>query len=179
MRGLFIGRFQPFHLGHLEAVKWILSQVDELVIAIGSANVALTFRNPFTVGERIEMIVRTLKAEGLIDRVYICSVPDTGNMHSIWPAHLKHWCPHFDVVYTNDALTQLCLEYANVPYRTIPFFKREEYSGTRIRVLMAVGDEEWRKLVHREVSRFIDRINGVERIRKLARIENIIATSQS
>ncbi len=174
MRGLIIGRFQPFHLGHLEAVKWILTQVDELVVAIGSANVALTFRNPFTVGERIEMITRVLKTEGLLERVHICVVPDTGDMHTVWPAHLRHWCPHFDVVYTNDLLTRLCLEYANIPYRGIPFFKREEYSGTLIRMLMARGSNRWRKLVHSEVSAFIDEIGGVERVKKLAQIESVI-----
>ena len=120
------------------------------------------------------MITRVLRAENLLDRVYICSVPDTGDMHSIWPTYLKHWCPHFDIVYSNDLLTQLCLEYAGIPYRTIPFFKREEYSGTKIRMLMARGSDEWRRLVHSEVSRFIDEINGVERVRKLAKIENII-----
>lgn len=36
-RGLFVGRFQPFHLGHLEAIKDTLGEVDELVIVIGSA----------------------------------------------------------------------------------------------------------------------------------------------
>ncbi|MEM3766696.1 MAG: adenylyltransferase/cytidyltransferase family protein, partial [Candidatus Bathyarchaeia archaeon] len=31
-RGLFVGRFQPFHKGHLHVIKEILSEVDELVI---------------------------------------------------------------------------------------------------------------------------------------------------
>ncbi|HDJ89497.1 MAG TPA: nicotinamide-nucleotide adenylyltransferase, partial [Thermoprotei archaeon] len=58
MRGLFIGRFQPFHLGHFYALKWILSKVDEVIIGIGSAQVSYTIKNPFTLGERIEMIWR-------------------------------------------------------------------------------------------------------------------------
>ena len=36
-RGLFVGRFQPFHLGHLDMVKYALTEVDELIIVIGSA----------------------------------------------------------------------------------------------------------------------------------------------
>jgi len=39
-RGLFVGRFQPFHKGHLRAVKDILGKVDELVIVVGSLNTA-------------------------------------------------------------------------------------------------------------------------------------------
>ena len=33
LRGLYIGRFQPFHNGHLQAIKYVLENVDELVIA--------------------------------------------------------------------------------------------------------------------------------------------------
>ena len=38
MNGLLIGRFQPFHLGHLEAVNFALSKVEQLYIGIGSSN---------------------------------------------------------------------------------------------------------------------------------------------
>ncbi|MEM2975778.1 MAG: adenylyltransferase/cytidyltransferase family protein, partial [Candidatus Bathyarchaeia archaeon] len=48
-RGLFVGRFQPFHLGHLTAVKNILKSVDELVIIVGSAQYSHRLDNPFTV----------------------------------------------------------------------------------------------------------------------------------
>ncbi len=176
MRGLFIGRFQPFHLGHLNALKWILEQVDEAIVAIGSANVALTFRNPFTIGERIEMITRALRKEGLLDRVYICSVPDTDSMHTLWPHYLEHWCPKFDIVYTNDPLSQLCVEYAGIKYSPIPFFDREKYSGTRIRLLMARGDPTWRQLVPQEVAEYLDKIRAEERLRKLAMIESILTS---
>ncbi|RLF01945.1 MAG: nicotinamide-nucleotide adenylyltransferase, partial [Thermoprotei archaeon] len=57
-RGLFVGRFQPFHLGHLKALRWILEREDEVIICIGSAQYSHSLRNPFTVGERVEMIWR-------------------------------------------------------------------------------------------------------------------------
>ncbi|MEM3816353.1 MAG: adenylyltransferase/cytidyltransferase family protein, partial [Candidatus Bathyarchaeia archaeon] len=34
-RALYVGRFQPFHLGHLEAVRYILNNAAELVIVVG------------------------------------------------------------------------------------------------------------------------------------------------
>ena len=40
--GLYVGRFQPFHLGHLEAIKHILKKVDTVIIAIGSAQYSHT-----------------------------------------------------------------------------------------------------------------------------------------
>src|SRR3970040_1541422 len=52
-RALWIGRFQPFHLGHLSMAKRILAEVDELVIGIGSAQYSHTPENPFTAGERL------------------------------------------------------------------------------------------------------------------------------
>lgn len=175
MRGCFIGRFQPFHLGHLKAIEWILdNKCNELVIAIGSANIAFTFKNPFTIGERIEMIVRVFKSLNLINKVYICTVPDTYGEHSIWYSYLKHWCPKFDIVFTNDEFTKLCLEYGGFKVENTPFFDREKYSGTYIRKLIAQGIEDWKNLVHQEVVNFIEEVNGVERIRKLAKIEGII-----
>ena len=62
-RGVFVGRFQPFHLGHLKAVKDILGEVDELVIVVGSSQYSHEIDNPFTTGERITMIKRALEEE--------------------------------------------------------------------------------------------------------------------
>ena len=58
--GLFVGRFQPFHNGHLHAVKFALGKVDVLWIAIGSAQKSYEKKNPFTAGERLTMIKAVL-----------------------------------------------------------------------------------------------------------------------
>ena len=60
MNGFLIGRFQPFHLGHLEAVNFALSKVDQLYIGIGSSNKSNELRNPFTADERNQMIKSSL-----------------------------------------------------------------------------------------------------------------------
>jgi len=74
-RGLFIGRFQPFHLGHLQDIKNALKDVDELVIGIGSSNEKHTKYNPFSVKERIEMIDLVLPANE-ISKYTIFPIPD-------------------------------------------------------------------------------------------------------
>jgi bifunctional NMN adenylyltransferase/nudix hydrolase len=56
--GVFIGRFQPFHVGHEHVVSEALKQVDKLLILIGSAGAARSDRNPWTFDERREMIRR-------------------------------------------------------------------------------------------------------------------------
>ncbi len=60
MDGLLIGRFQPFHLGHLDAVMFGLSKVENLWIGIGSSNKHNERRNPFSVDERREMIISSI-----------------------------------------------------------------------------------------------------------------------
>jgi nicotinamide-nucleotide adenylyltransferase len=83
-RGLYVGRFQPFHLGHLGAIKEVLTKVDELVIVIGSAQHSHNLKNPFTAGERLVMIQHSLhEAKIDLDRVWIVPVPDM-HLHMLW-----------------------------------------------------------------------------------------------
>ncbi len=60
MRGLLIGRFQPFHKGHLYVIGKIAEEVDEIIIGIGSAQKSHCLDNPFTAGERLMMIKKAL-----------------------------------------------------------------------------------------------------------------------
>ena len=58
MDGLLIGRFQPFHFGHLEALQFALSKVDKLWVGLGSSNKQIEKNNPFTAEQTKEMIER-------------------------------------------------------------------------------------------------------------------------
>lgn len=174
MRPLFIGRFQPIHMGHINAIDWVLKQgnVDRLIVGIGSSNQSFTFKNPFTAGERIDMLTEVLESMGI--KYSICTIPDTGGLASIWFSYVKNYCPSFDVVYSNDEFTRLALSYWKIPTFNTPLFDKGRLSGTNIRLMMALGNEEWVNLVPRQVKEFIDRIDGVERVRRLAIIEGII-----
>ena len=63
MIGFLIGRFQPFHLGHLEAIKFALTKVEHLHVGIGSSNKSHEKRNPFTADERKKMILSSTDDE--------------------------------------------------------------------------------------------------------------------
>lgn len=52
----FIGRFQPFHIGHQVVVDTALERAKKVAIVIGSHDAPRTARNPFTTAERIAMI---------------------------------------------------------------------------------------------------------------------------
>jgi bifunctional NMN adenylyltransferase/nudix hydrolase len=43
---VFIGRFQPFHAGHLAVVQHALSQSDRVLLLCGSARQPRSTRNP-------------------------------------------------------------------------------------------------------------------------------------
>ncbi len=53
---VYVGRFQPFHNGHLALLQRALSLAPLVVVVIGSAHQARTPKNPFTAAERAEMI---------------------------------------------------------------------------------------------------------------------------
>ena len=63
MIGFLICRFQPFHLGHLEAIKFALGKVEHLHVGIGSSNKSHEERNPFTADERKKMILSSVDSE--------------------------------------------------------------------------------------------------------------------
>jgi nicotinamide-nucleotide adenylyltransferase len=167
-RGLYVGRFQPFHLGHLSAVKAILEDIDELVIVVGSAQYSHTIANPFTAGERLMMVRLALEEAGLdCRRVWVVPVPDV-HLHMLWVSALEGYTPRFDVVYSNEPLTRRLFTEAGYKVKGIRFFERKVYSSTDIRAKMVKG-ESWEKLVPKSVATFITEIDGVNRLSDLAK----------
>ncbi len=162
--GLFISRFQPFHKGHLQDIKDALKEVDELIIAIGSSQFSHTEDNPFSVEERIEMIENTL-IKNNISNYTIFPVPDIGDDKK-WVEHIKVIVPKFDVVFTGNKLIEKLFKEKKYKVKKVKII--EGINGTTIRNKIA-KNESWKELVPEEVSKFIEKINGVERIRKLKR----------
>ncbi len=163
-RAVLIGRFQPFHIGHLSAVREILSEFDEAVLAIGSSQFSHTADNPFTAGERIEMIRLALAEAGVdLSRVITVTVPDIGE-HALWVSRLVSMCPRFEAAFTNNPFVKLLLEEQGIKTREATLFMRDAVSATHIRKLMAEGGD-WASLLPPSVAKFIEEICGVERVR--------------
>jgi nicotinamide-nucleotide adenylyltransferase len=171
-RGLYVGRFQPFHSGHLEAIQYVLKEVTELVVVIGSAQYSHNIKDPFTAGERLVMVRRALK-EAAVDysRLWIVPVPDV-HLHMLWVSALEGYTPHFDVVYSNEPLTTRLFIEAGYQVKNIPFFQRKVYTSTLVRDKMIAG-EKWAMLVPKSVAGFINEIDGVNRLRDLAKTDKI------
>lgn len=80
---IFIGRFQPFHLGHREVIVQALKQATNVVILIGSANAPRSYRNPWTFLEREEMIRGSFDAYSN-DRLFILPLEDVMYNNTAW-----------------------------------------------------------------------------------------------
>ncbi|MGB9959140.1 MAG: nicotinamide-nucleotide adenylyltransferase [Candidatus Bathyarchaeales archaeon] len=171
-RGLFVGRFQPFHLGHLGVVKDVLKEVEELVIVVGSAQYSHRMDNPFTTGERLVMIRKALEEAGIdCRRIWIVPVPDI-HIHMVWVSAVEGYAPHFDVVYSNEPLTRRLFKENGYEVKSIRFHKRKDYSATEIRERILKG-ENWEELVPKSVAEFIKEIGGVERLKDLTKSDKV------
>ena len=168
--GLFLGRFQPVHSGHILSVRNILEEVDDLIIVVGSALKSFSLENPFTAGERIHMIRLALSEAGVSpERVMVLAVPDTlpPNYHGIYVSQVETYCPRFDLVYTHNPLVRSLFEQAGYTLGDHRVFDRERYWGTTIRDGMINGGS-WRESVPSSVAEYIDEIDGERRLKQLS-----------
>ena len=164
MNGLMIGRFQPFHLGHLEALQFALSKVDKLWLGLGSSNKPTEKNNPFSAEERKEMILSSIN-DSMKDKISIYFIPDLEN-HVKWIEMIDTIVPTFDIVFSNDELTNYLYSKKDVQVISIPFLKREELSGTNIRDLI-ISDQQWEHLVPSGTRNFLKNTSAKERLKNL------------
>ncbi|HIE30762.1 MAG TPA: nicotinamide-nucleotide adenylyltransferase [Methanosarcinales archaeon] len=164
-RAFYIGRFQPYHIGHHTIISGIADEVDEIVVGIGSAQRSHEIENPFTAGERVIMVSRSLKSLDI--DYYVIPIEDI-QRNSVWVSHVRSMTPHFDLAYTNNPLVFRLFAEAGTTVRRSPMYQREIYSGTAIRERMLSG-EAWEHLVPDAVARVVEEVGGLSRLREIAR----------
>lgn len=166
-RGLFIGRFQPFHNGHLEVIKEALTEVDHLTIVIGTTQEFYTKDNPFTADEREEMIrialdeadIKNYSIERAVD------IPDD----SKYVEHIRGIVPRFDIIYVaTNQLNKNIFKDASFTVRMCHRFSGLE--GRKIRQAIRDG-REWESMVSHDVARYMKKIKGLARIKAVANKE--------
>ena len=164
MNGLLIGRFQPFHLGHLEALQFALSKVDKLWLGLGSSNKPIEKSNPFSAEERKKMILSSID-DSMKNKIIIYFIPDVDN-HVKWIKKIDTIVPKFDIVFSNDPLTEHLYSKRTVQIISIPFLKRDQLSGTRIRNLIK-NDQKWDDLVPSETKLILENLDLKNRLKIL------------
>ncbi len=168
MTALFIGRFQPFHKGHLAAIKWILKKEKNIFIVVGSNQKSLTKENPFYFKERKKMIRKTLKKEG-IKNFKIFGVHDYNN-DVFWAKKVLRITksnPKNIQIFTMNPWTKECFKKIGIKTKSHPIFC-DKLCGTKIRKKIK-NDEKWENLVPKPVFRLLAEINGEKRIKILNR----------
>ena len=174
---LFVGRFQPFHRGHLLVVKGMTKVAGKVVIAIGSSDGPKTAENPFTAAERREMIQRALQDEDIIPNfdVTIVEVPDMAD-DAEWTKKCLEMSevPPSGVIppdggkihqaWTGNEATKKCFEDAGVEVKVIK--EVPGISATEVRARLKLGGD-WRALVPSEVASYLSEIEAPSRIKSL------------
>ena len=164
MIGFLIGRFQPFHLGHLEAIKFALSNVEHLHVGIGSSNKSHEERNPFTADERKEMILSSID-DVIGKRISLHYIPDVDD-HSKWTNLVDEIIPEYDVVFSNDDFTHELYGKRGKSIISVDLKSRSNLSGTNIRNLI-LTDQNWKEFVPSGTRDLLSRIDGKKRLEDL------------
>ncbi len=166
-RALFIGRFQPFHLGHQHAVKDLLKRFDEVVIVMGSSMQSHSPENPFTAGERIEMI-RLSFNKSEIARIIVVPVPDIHDNEQ-WVSHILMHVPQVDDIYSNNGMVKHLFACRGIKVKTLSFLERQDKEGSKIRNLMVKGENEWKDHVPPKVAKYLVDIEAPKRMKEVSR----------
>lgn len=145
--GLFIGRFQPFHNGHLAIIKLALQKVDRLKIVLGSAQISRTTENPFNVKER-QMLLEAALQEAGITRYELFTVEDIPKDEE-YPTHVKKKVGDFEIVFAgeNKIIRKL---FTEAGYKVITSARLNGWIATEIRQRMR-QNQEYQGLVPKKV----------------------------
>jgi nicotinamide-nucleotide adenylyltransferase len=162
---LFIGRFQPFHRGHLSALRWIAARSSKVVVAIGSAEKSNEPDNPFSEKERGMMIRAQLRSAGLSRKCALAAVTDI-NDNGKWVAHVDRSVPAYDIAYSNNALVKRLMNAAGKKVLAVPFFRKSAFNATKIRARMK-RSLSWHDRVPKKVGELLERMGAERRVRLL------------
>ena len=163
-----MGRFQPFHLGHLDLVKQILDECDEVIIAVTSSQFNYLEKDPFTAGERMEMIHNSLKDASInLTRCFVVSLENQFNV-AMWGSYLKSALPHFDKVYSGNDYVSMLLSDSGINVVKPVFLNVSQYNATKIRQ-MIISDKNWKDSVPYAVYELLIKINAKNRLEVISK----------
>ncbi len=144
---LIIGRFQPFHKGHLFLIEKALEKADRIIVAIGSANVS-DENNPLDYETRKKIIKAVAYKEKFEDKlIKIIPLNDFFDDKK-WLENLEKQVGGFDIALGNNEWTNKILKKAGYKVLKVDYYKRSLYEGWRIRKLIKEG-KKWQDRVPR------------------------------
>ena len=151
--GLFIGRFQPFHIGHFLVLQGMVKVCKKVIVVIGSSQEKGTEKNPFSLEERKDMMQRALQAEDIIPvyDVEFVAIPDVEGDDQ-WVENILEKTGEVDKVWTGKESTKECFEKKGIAVQDIK--EVPGISGTEIRKRIKEGGD-WKSMVPNEVVKYL------------------------
>ena len=132
---LLIGRFQPFHKGHLYLLKEALKVADKVVIGIGSSNIT-DVNNPIDYETRKKIIKAVAYKEKIEDKILkIIPLDDYFNDNK-WLSNVKKMTGRFDLVIGQNEWVNGIMKKAGIKVLKCPYYRRSLYEGWRIRKMI-------------------------------------------
>lgn len=144
---LFIGRFQPFHNGHLYSLEKAIEIADRVVVGIGSANVSGTEDNPLDLVQRIEMVSQVIESERYGVQIMRVVGIDDYPADEDWMVEVERKVGGFQVVVGNNDWTNEVIKNSGRKVYKTGLHNRDELEGVEIRKLIKDRDEGWKKRV--------------------------------
>jgi len=163
--GLYIGRFQPFHNGHLWAINKALEFCKKLIVCIGSAGEYGTDENPLNSHDREKILDSVLDISGLSDKCIVKSLDDI-NDNLRWVEHVKKNLGKFDIVISGDDINSQLFKDKGIEVYTLP--RWEGINATEIRALIR-SEGDWQESVPSVVSSVLKK----KYLKKIIESENV------
>lgn len=146
---LFIGRFQPFHNGHLSVIQDIVEKHDRVIIVIGSAEKNFLPQNPLTASERFQLIEASLKEAGIPAEKYNIIPVRNVNNYALWVDHVNIYVPPYTTLYTGSQIVKACYEgkyKASTGPKIVIVDRKLELSATKVREAI-MENQDWESLI--------------------------------
>lgn len=166
---LFIGRFQPFHKGHLYSLKKAMEIGERVIVGVGSSNQKGTESNPFSYEVRKKMIEKVIEkyTNEQKSSISILPIPDTPSDEE-WAGQVQTLIQNLEfrnkeqvVVVGNNEWVNELMEKAGYEVLRTGLYNRDKLEGVKIRRLILrsirraqgkqaqdkLAREEWRERV--------------------------------
>lgn len=165
---LYIGRFQPFHLGHCDAISQIFERgdTDVLLLGIGSAEENFTPQNPFTAGERFQMIYAGMQELGYHPHQFSILPIRNINHYALWPRHVEQLCPPFSRVFSGSPLVQHLFSEFLPEIEVAELYDRTEISATQVRE-MIIDEKDLSSVVLESTEDFLHHLGAQKRLQDI------------